>query len=164
MWLIAIRQVILWTLVCGLGYPLLVTGLAQSLMAPQANAQDTALVGQAFTQDGYFWGRPSAVGYNAASSSGTNLGPHEPKREQQSERFGKDAPADLRYASGSGLDPDITPEAAFYQVPRVAAARKLAPARVDELVRAHVQAKTFGVLGHERVNLVELNRALDGLK
>lgn len=162
--LIAIRQVILWTLVCGLVYPLLVTGLSQSLLARQANAQDTKLVGQAFARKDYFWSRPSAINYNPASSSGTNFGPHEPKREQQTERFGADAPADLRYASGSGLDPDITPEAALYQVPRVAEARKLAPARVEELVRGLVRGKTLGFLGHERVNVAELNAALDQAK
>lgn len=121
-------------------------------------------MGQAFAREDYFWPRPSAVTYNSASSSGTNFGPHEPKRELQTDRFPADAPADLRYASGSGLDPDITPEAALYQVPRVAAARRLAPARLEELVRAHVQGKTFGVLGHERVNVARLNQALDGLK
>jgi len=163
MWMIAIRQVLLWTLLCGLVYPLLVTGLSQSLMARQANVRDTNLVGQDFAQKDYFWGRPSAVGYNAASSSGTNFGPHEPKREEQT-RFPADAPADLRYASGSGLDPDITPEAALYQVPRVAQARGLATARVEQLVRSQVRGKTFGVLGHERVNVAELNRALDILK
>ena len=156
MWSIALRQVLLWTLVCGLAYPLLVTGLCQSF-------QPAVVVGQAVEGQQYFWGRPSAVGYNAASSSGTNFGPHEPKREEQT-RLPLDAPPDLRYASGSGLDPDITPEAALYQVPRVAGARGLAPARVEELVRAHIQGKTFGVLGHERVRVADLNRALDGLK
>lgn len=164
MWTIAIRQVLLWTLVCGLVYPLIVTGLSQFMMGPKANVQDTTLVGQAFAHDNYFWPRPSAVSYNPASSSGTNLGPHEEKREKQTDRFPADAPADLRYASGSGLDPDITPEAALYQAARVARARGLAPARVEELVRAQVRGKTFGVLGHERVNVAELNRALDGLK
>lgn len=157
MWLTAVRQVFLWTLVCGLIYPLLVTGLSQSIHVQAA-------MGQAVEGKSYFWGRPSAVNYNSASSSGTNFGPHEPRREQQTDRFPKDAPADLRYASGSGLDPDITPEAALYQVPRVAAARGLAPARLDELVRGQVRGKTFGILGHERVNVAELNRALDGLK
>ncbi|MBN9417947.1 MAG: potassium-transporting ATPase subunit C [Candidatus Eremiobacteraeota bacterium] len=157
MWMIAVRQVLLWTLVCGLLYPLLVTGLSQSISGQ-------AVVGQAVEGKAYFWPRPSAVGYNPAASSGSNFGPHEPRRELQTDRFPKDAPADLRYSSGSGLDPDITPEGAFYQVPRVAAARGLAPARLDELVRAHVQPRTFGVLGHERVNVAELNQALDGLK
>lgn len=155
MWMIALRQIILWTLVCGLAYPLLVTAFGQSF-------HTTAAVGEAFARNDYFWGRPSAVSYNPASSSGTNFGPHEAKREQQTDRFPADAPAVLRYASGSGLDPDITPEAALYQVERVAAARKLAPARVEELVRSKVRGKTFGILGHERVNVAELNRALDG--
>lgn len=155
MWLIAFRQMVFWTLLCGLVYPLLVTGLCHSY-------HPSAAVGEAFARKDYFWGRPSAVSYNPASSSGTNFGPHEPKRELQTQLFPASAPADLRYASGSGLDPDITPEAALYQVERVAAARKLAPARVEELVRSKVRGKTFGVLGHERVNVAELNRALDG--
>ena len=156
MWSIAIRQVLLWTVLCGLVYPLLITALSQPLHIK------VATTGQAFTKPGEFWSRPSAVAYNAASSSGTNLGPHEPKREEQT-TLTADAPPDLRYASGSGLDPDITPEAAYYQVPRVAAARKLAPARVEELVKSQVRGKTFGILGHERVNVADLNRALDGL-
>ncbi|MBS2036531.1 potassium-transporting ATPase subunit C [bacterium] len=160
MLLIAIRQILLWTLVCGLLYPVGVTLLAGSLPAPQARQ----LVGEEFARDGYFWPRPSAVNYNAASSSGSNWGPHEPKRESETSRFPADAPADLRYSSGSGLDPDITPQGALYQVPRVAAARRLEPARVEQLVRSKVQGKTFGVLGHERVNVLELNLALDQLK
>jgi K+-transporting ATPase ATPase C chain len=157
MWMIALRQIILWTLVCGLAYPLLVTAFGQSFHI-------TAAVGEAFTRQEYFWGRPSAVSYNPASSSGTNFGPHEPKRELQTQLFPASAPADLRYASGSGLDPDITPESALFQVDRVAKARNLAPARVEELVRSKVRGKTLGILGHERVNVTELNRALDGLK
>lgn len=153
----AIRQVLLWTLVCGLFYPLVVTLLAGSLPAPQARQ----LVGEDFTRKEYFWPRPSAVSYNSASSSGSNFGPHEPKREQETTRFPADAPADLRYSSGSGLDPDITPAGALYQVPRVAAARGLDPAKVAELVRSHTQGKTFGILGHQRVNVLELNLALD---
>ena len=156
MWSIAIRQVLLWTVLCGLVYPLLITALSQPLHIK------VATTGQAFSKPGEFWSRPSAVAYNAASSSGTNFGPHEPKREEQT-TLTADAPPDLRYASGSGLDPDITPEAAYYQVPRVAAARKLAPARVEELVKSQVRGKTFGILGHERVNVADLNRALDGL-
>jgi K+-transporting ATPase ATPase C chain len=156
----AIRQVLLWTLVCGLFYPLAVTLLAGSLPARQPRQ----LVGEDFTRQEYFWPRPSAVSYNSASSSGSNFGPHEPKREQETSRFPADAPAELRYSSGSGLDPDITPAGALYQVPRVAAARGLDPGKVESLVRSKVQGKTFGVLGHERVNVLELNLELDKLK
>ncbi|MBX3172279.1 MAG: K(+)-transporting ATPase subunit C [Candidatus Eremiobacteraeota bacterium] len=160
----AIRQLLLWTLVCGLLYPLLVTGLAQAMLSRQANGQVKGLVGQDFSQPGYFYSRPSATAgkpYNAAASSGTNFGPNEPKREEQTVRFGKDAPADLRYASGSGLDPHITPEAARYQAERVARERNLSVARVEELIGKHTEGPSFGVLGHARVNVVLLNAALD---
>ena len=160
MFLVALRQIILWTLVCGLLYPVSLTVLAGSLPAPRASQ----LVGQDFVGPDYFWPRPSAVNYNAASSSGSNFGPHEPKREAETTRFGAEAPAVLRYSSGSGLDPDITPEAALYQVPRVAAARGLAPAVLEKLVRGQIKGRTLGVLGHERINVLELNLALNRLK
>lgn len=168
--LTALRQLVLWTVVCGLLYPLLVTGLAQGAMSHQANGSllanghGSALVGQAFTKPGYFYPRPSATAerpYNAAASCGTNFGPNEPRREEQTPLFGKDAPADLRYASGSGLDPHITPEAARYQAERVARERNLRPAQVEELIRKHTEGRTFGVLGHARVNVVLLNAELD---
>ena len=169
---IGIRQLLFWTVVCGFIYPLVVTGVAQMLLGPQANGSmlpnghASRLVGQSFTKPGYFYPRPSATAekpYNAAASSGTNFGPNEPKREQQTSLFAADAPADLRYASGSGLDPDITPEAAAYQVPRVARERKISEARVQELVKKYTQGRTFGVLGHPRVNVVLLNSELDSL-
>lgn len=160
MFLVAFRQILLWTLVCGLIYPVAVTLLAGFLPGPPARQ----LVGEEFTGQKYFWPRPSAVNYNSASSSGSNWGPHEPRREAESSRFGADAPPDLRYSSGSGLDPDITPQGALYQVQRVAAARGLQPTVVEQLVRSKTQGKTFGVLGHERVNVLDLNLALDRLK
>ncbi|MFN8614129.1 MAG: potassium-transporting ATPase subunit C [Vulcanimicrobiota bacterium] len=155
----AFRQIILWTLVCGLVYPLVITLLAGLLPAPPVRQ----LVGEDFTRPEYFWPRPSAASYNSASSSGSNFGPHEPKREQQTSRFPVDAPADLRYSSGSGLDPDITPASALYQVSRVATVRHLEASQVEQLVRSKIQGKTFGVLGHERVNVLDLNLALDHL-
>jgi K+-transporting ATPase ATPase C chain len=166
----AIRQLIFWTVTCGLLYPLLVTGLAQLLLSPQANGSMLAngrgshLVGQHFSQPGYFYARPSATAekpYNAAASSGSNLGPNEPKREVQAPLFPPEAPADLRYASGSGLDPHITPQAAAYQVARVARERKVSVARVEELVKKHTQGRSLGVLGHPRVHVLELNSELD---
>ena len=166
----AIRQILLWTVVCGLLYPLLVTALSQAVLSPQANGSMLAgghgsrLVGQSFTKSGYFWPRPSATSdhpYNASSSSGTNYGIREPRREEQTTQFPKDAPADLRYASGSGLDPHITPEAARYQVPRVARERNLSESQVTELVNQRTQGRTFGVLGNPRVNVVLLNADLD---
>ena len=165
----AIRQILLWTVVCGLLYPLLVTGLSQALLSPQANGSmlasghGSSQIGQLFTKPGYFWPRPSAVTYNPASSSGTNFGTHEPRREEQTSLFPKEAPADLRYASGSGLDPHITPEAARYQAPRVARERKLSESQMDELIKKHTHGRTFGVLGNPRVNVVELNAELDSL-
>ena len=168
----AIRQLLLWTVVCGLLYPLLVTGLAQTVLARQANGSMLAnghgspLVGQAFTRPGYFFARPSATAekpYNAASSCGTNFGPNEPKREEQTTVFGKDAPADLRYASGSGLDPHITPEAAAYQASRVARERRLSESQVQELIKKYTEGRTFGLLGNPRVNVVLLNAELDSL-
>lgn len=166
----AIRQLLLWTLVCGVLYPLLVTVLAQGAFNSQANGsllpdgRGSRQVGQAFSQPGYFWPRPSATAekpYNAAASSGTNFGPNEPKREAQTSLFGPDAPPDLRYASGSGLDPHITPEAAAYQAPRVARERNLSEAQVLDLIKRHTEGRTFGVLGHPRVNVVLLNADLD---
>jgi K+-transporting ATPase ATPase C chain len=171
--------------VTGLAYPLLVTGVSRVLLAGPAGGslieQDgqvvgSALIGQPFAGERYFWSRPSATGpypYNAAASSGSNLGPTNPalldRVEADAERIqaahpGKGAvPVDLVTASGSGLDPDISPAAALYQVDRVAAVRGLEPAAVERLVREHVQGRTFGILGEPRVNVLRLNLALDRL-
>jgi len=172
------------TAITGILYPLAATGLAQLLFPRQANGslimQDrkpvgSALIGQSFTGPGYFWGRPSATTpnpYNAASSSGSNQGPTNPAlTDAVKQRIaalhavdpGNTAavPVDLVTASASGLDPQISPAAAQYQAARVARARKLDVAQVQALVARHTEGRQFGVLGEPRVNVLELNRALD---
>ncbi|MBA4032452.1 MAG: potassium-transporting ATPase subunit C, partial [Planctomyces sp.] len=133
------------------------------------------LIGQAFTKPEYFWGRLSATGpvpYNAASSSGSNLGPMNPAlKDAVQARItaleaagspGKNIPVDLVTASGSGLDPHISPAAAEFQVPRVAAARKLTEEAVRDIVRQQTEGRTLGLFGEPRVNVLRLNLALDG--
>jgi K+-transporting ATPase ATPase C chain len=183
---------LVFTLVLGVGYTLLVTGVAQLALPWQANgspvhdaAGDTvgsALIGQSFTDaDGsalpeYFQSRPSAagVGYNGGASSGSNLGPEnedlisaiESRQAAIAELEGvaiADIPADAVTASGSGLDPHISPAYALLQVRRVAAARGVDEAEVRSLVEAHIQQRDLGYLGEPRVNVVELNLALDAL-
>lgn len=172
------------TLITGMLYPGLVTLLAQGLFPLQAGGSlirrgdeivGSRLIGQPFDDPQYFWGRPSATApmpYNAAASAGSNLGPTNPA---WIESVGRRAaalravdpqrrapiPVDLATTSASGLDPHITPAAAEYQVARVARARNLPPARVRELVARHTLDRTLGVLGESRVNVLELNLALD---
>ena len=174
------------TIVTGVLYPLAVTGLAQAIFPHAAqgsiiiqNAQPVGseLIGQSFTSAEYFWGRPSATGpvpYNGAASSGSNLGPTNPQfltniqdrvaalRSAHPDQTGA-VPGDLVTASGSGLDPHISPAAALYQVQRIAKARHLAEQEVRELVQQHTQSRTLGVLGEPRVNVLQLNLALDAL-
>lgn len=170
----AFVMLVLFTLLTGALYPLAVTGFAQAAFPARAQG-DTSLIGQEFSQPGHFWGRLSATGpvpYNAAASSGSNLGPTSKKLEEAvSARIKalRDAdpsnalpvPVDLVTASASGLDPHISPAAALYQVPRVARARGLDPQKVEELVRRHSEGRTLGVLGQPRVNVRALNNALD---
>jgi potassium-transporting ATPase KdpC subunit len=169
----------LFTLLLGIAYPLAMTGIGQSLFSRQANGSlisrdgqviGSELIGQTFTGAAYFWGRPSAagMGYDARSSSGSNLGPSSAKLVERinadAQRFGAPAgeiPSDLLTASGSGLDPDISPEAARYQVKRVAAVRGLTEADVSMLVERAIQPAPLGVLGDPRVNVLKLNLALD---
>lgn len=180
----AIVLLLLMTVITGVLYPLAVTGLAQLIFPGQANgslvAKDgkpvgSALIGQSFTEPKYFWGRPSATApnpYNATASSGSNLGPTNPAlTEAVKQRIaalraadpGNNAPVpvDLATASGSGLDPEISPAAAQYQLARVARARGLSPARVQALVNACTRGRQFGLLGEPRVNVLQLNLALD---
>ncbi len=172
---------VLFTLLTGIVYPLAMTGVGAGLFRNQAEGSPitrggavvgSRLIGQTFTKPEYFWGRPSAAGkgYDARSSSGSNLGPSSQaladRIKAEVERLGQPAgeiPADLLTASGSGLDPHVSPAAARFQITRVAAARGLSPAAVRQLVDAHVETPSFGFIGESRVNVLELNLALDEL-
>jgi potassium-transporting ATPase KdpC subunit len=176
----------LFTLLTGVLYPAALTGLAQVLFPRQANGSllmregqvvGSALVGQPFSDPRYFWSRPSATAptpYNAAASSGSNVGPTHPAlRERVQERLqalraadpGNTAPVpvELLTASASGLDPHLSPAAVYYQLPRVARARGLEPERLRQLVQAHVEPRTLRLLGEPRVNVLALNLALDDM-
>lgn len=161
----------------GILYPLLIAGIAHlafhdeadgELLAQGGNLIGSRLIGQAFTGAGFFHSRPSAAGtgYDASASSGSNLAPTSKALVDRvtasvaSEETGTAVPIDLVTTSGSGLDPDITPAAAFYQVSRVAKERNLSEASVRELVLEHVTPRQFGLLGEPRVNVLELNMAL----
>ena len=180
----ALVLLLLLTAVTGVAYPVAVGGLGHLLFSHEAQGSliekdgkvvGSSLIGQNFTAPGYFWGRPSATTpdpYNAGASSGSNQGPSNPALTDAAKQRiaalraadpGNTAtvPVDLVTASGSGLDPEISPAAAEYQVSRVATARRLAPAKVRELVAANTKARQLGVLGEPRVNVLELNIALD---
>lgn len=182
----ALRASLVTLALTGLLYPLAVTGVAQLLFPHEANGSlvsdergqvvGSALIAQGFAQPGYFQPRPSAAGakgYDATASSGSNLGPTSQKLQQRAladaERLRQQnpdapgpVPAELVTTSGSGLDPHLSPEAARWQVPRVARARGVAPERIQAAVDAYTEGRTFGVLGEPRVNVLLLNLALDG--
>jgi K+-transporting ATPase ATPase C chain len=175
--------ILLITLLTGIIYPFVITGLAHYFFPWQANGSLIAvnnrlvgslLIGQSFTEPNYFWGRPSATTpfpYNAENSSGSNLGPSNPdllaavKTRISALQPGEQSiPVDLVTASGSGLDPEISPLAAFYQVPRIAKARKISEQALRLLIQQFIKTPTFGILGEARVNVLQLNLALDNLK
>lgn len=178
---IAIRYTIVTTILLGIVYPLVITGIAQLTMRDKADGQlivkngqviGSAIIGQNFTSARYFHSRPSAAGngYDATASSGSNLAPSNKAlitridadvAKWQKQNPGKPVPIGLVTASGSGLDPDISPAGALFQVPMVAAARHLPESTVRALVESHIQGRQFGIFGEPRVNVLELNLALD---
>ena len=179
--LTAVRLTVVTTVLLGVIYPLVVTGLAQLLFPENANGQlierdgavvGSRIIGQGFSKPGYFRSRHSAAGagYDAASSAGTNLGPTNAKLidgvnakvdEARAENPGVAVPMDLVTTSASGLDPHISPANAAFQVPLVARERGMTPEAVGKLVAAHTEGRTFGFLGEPRVNVLELNLHLD---
>ncbi len=183
----AIVSLAILTLLTGIIYPLAVTGIAQAAFSRQANGSlivrdgkvvGSELIGQPFDDPSYFWGRLSATSpfpYNAAASSGSNLGPGNPALVQAAQariaalraadpQNTLPIPIDLVTSSGSGLDPDISLAAALYQIPRVARARGMSQDSVRALVDIYTQGYQFGILGVPRVNVLRLNLALDGIK
>lgn len=179
--IVAVLMTVVTTLLLGVVYPLVVTGLAQALFPDQANGQlierngkviGSRIIGQAFSSPGYFRSRPSAAGtgYDPLNSGGTNLGPTNKKLVDavkaavdaaKKENPSAPVPIDLVTSSASGLDPHISPAAALFQVPRVARERGMAESDVRRLVDAHTSGRQFGFLGEAVVNVLELNLALD---
>ncbi|MFI4956004.1 MAG: potassium-transporting ATPase subunit KdpC [Gammaproteobacteria bacterium] len=183
----SLSLLLLLTTLTGIIYPAIVTGIAQLFFPLQANGSlvalngkviGSALLGQSFDAPHYFWGRPSATTpypYNASNSSGSNMGPSNPdylktvqeRVDHLHQNAGNTAltiPADLVTASGSGLDPDISHLAALYQVPRIAQETHLPEEKIETLIQQHLKTRTLGILGEPRVNVLELNIALDTLR
>ena len=192
----ALIMLLLFTVITGLIYPLAVTGFAQVLFPRQANGSlvvadgkviGSSLIGQVFSEDRYFQGRPSATSapdpkdpsktvdapYNAANSGGSNLGPTSKAliervktdvEARKAQNPSAKVPTDLVTASGSGLDPHISPEAALFQVPRVAKARGVPEDKVRQLVQDHMAGRLLGIIGEPHINVLQLNLALDAMK
>src|SRR5438093_11585462 len=179
--IVAVLMTLVTTVLLSVAYPLLITGIAQAAFPDKANGQlierngqiiGSRIIGQAFSSPGYFRSRPSAAGtgYDAANPGGTNLGPTNKKlidavraavEAAKKENPSAPVPIDLVTSSASGLDPHLSPAAARFQVPRIAAARRASEADVRRLVGAHIEPRQFGFLGEPRVNVLELNLALD---
>lgn len=179
----AIVMLVLMTVLTGIAYPLAITGIAGAVFPHQAGGSlivqngkviGSELIGQGFAADKYFHGRPSAAGngYDASNSSGTNLGPTSKAlidaiktrvAAAEKENPGTPVPVDYVTSSASGLDQDITPASALFQVPRVAKARHLSEATLRDLVEKHIESRVFGLIGEDQVNVLELNLALDKL-
>jgi K+-transporting ATPase ATPase C chain len=180
--IVSVLMTVVTTVLLGVAYPLVVTGLAQVIFPEMANGQllsrdgrvvGSALIGQAFSSPDYFHGRPSAAGsgYDAANSGGSNLGPTNRKLTEavranvtaaQKDNADAPVPIDLVTSSASGLDPHVSPAAALFQVGRVARARHASEADVRQLVEDHVEGRQLGLFGEPRVNVLLLNLALDG--
>jgi K+-transporting ATPase ATPase C chain len=180
----AITMTVVLTVLLGIIYPLVVTGLAQAMFPAKAGGSliekdgkiiGSSLIGQPFTGPGYFHSRPSAAGagYDGTASGGTNLGPTNQKlmdnvkaaaEALREENSNSPIPIDLVTTSASGLDPHITPAAAEFQLPRVAKERGINPEEVRRMVREHTEGRQLGLLGEPRVNVLELNLALDGVR
>ena len=182
----SLRMLAVMTVITGVAYPLLVTGIAQALFKDQANGSlivkdgkvlGSELIGQPFSDPKYFWSRPSATSpqpYNGASSSGSNQGSTNPALKQAVEGrvkalrdaggdAAKPVPVDMVTASASGLDPHISPAAAEYQLARVANVRGIGYDKLRELVAAHTEGRQYAILGESRVNVLQLNLALDAI-
>jgi potassium-transporting ATPase KdpC subunit len=181
--MIAVRFTLVTTVLFGLGYPLVVTGLSQWIFPKQANGSlierngqvvGSRLIGQGFSGDGYFHPRPSAAGngYDPLASGGSNLGPtnqalvtrvQQDVAKWQQENPGTPIPSDLVTTSGSGLDPDISPASAEFQVARIAKARGMSAEEVRKIVAKHTKPRQYGIFGEARVNVLELNLDLDAV-
>jgi potassium-transporting ATPase KdpC subunit len=183
---VALRMTIVSIVLLGLIYPVAMTAVAEAVFPKQANGSlvtvngkvvGSSIIGQLWTKPQYFQGRPSAAGkgYDPTSTGGTNYGATSKKLKDSTQatittlkKQNPDAkgepPIDLVTSSASGIDPDISPEAAYWEAPRVARARHMSLDAVDRLIAQHVQGRTFGFLGEPHVNVLELNLALDGLK